>query len=129
MNKIFLFILLLTSSLLSAQNFVGEKFKLSADSDNVVFLFEDGNSQGSYIGGVLTKSYLRLVISKKEFNTSFKSNIKKLNKKSEGIIVTENYILDKYDWDSSRTIFLTVGNKIGSIEKKEVKELLKLKWN
>ena len=47
-------------------------------------------------------------------------------KKSKGIIVTENYTLDKYDWDSSRTIFLTVGNKIGSIEKQEVKQLLKL---
>ena len=44
MNKVFLFILLLTSSLLSSQNFVGENFRLSADSGNVVITFEDQNS-------------------------------------------------------------------------------------
>ena len=58
--------------------------------------------------------------------TKSASEIKKLNKKSKGIIVTENYTLDKYDWDSSRTIFLTVGNKIGSITKQEIKKLRKL---
>jgi len=125
MNKLNLFVLLLTSSLLSSQNYVGETFKLSADSDNVVFLFEDDNSDGSYISGTFVKGYLKITLDSNEFKT-FQSNLKKVSKKSEHTIEAKLYDLDKYSWDESRSVYIRVGNKIGTIRKKEVKDLLRL---
>ena len=125
MNKVFLFILLLTSSLLSSQNFVGEKFRLSTDSGNVVITFEDQNSDGVYIGGVLTKSFGKLTITKKEFQTKFISNLKKISGKNDYEIVEDSYRLDKYSFDTE-SVFIQVGNKIGSITTKEIKKLRKL---
>ena len=125
MNKVFLFILLLTSSLLSSQNFVGENFRLSADSGNVVITFEDQNSDGTYIGGVLTKSFGKLTITKKEFQTKFIPNLKKISGKNDYEIVEDPYRLDKYSFDTE-SVFLQVGNKIGSITKEEIKKLRKL---
>ena len=125
MNKIFLFIILLTSSLLSSQNFVGEKFRLSADSGNIVITFEDQNSNGTYIGGVLTKSYGKLTITKKEFQTKLIPNLKKISSKTSYEIVEGSYRLDKYSFDTE-IVFIQVGNKIGSITKQEIKKLRKL---
>ena len=125
MNKVFLFILLLTSSLLSSQNFVGEKFRLSADSDNIVITFEDLNSDGVYIDGVLTKSFGRLKITKKEFQSKFLSNLKKISSKTDYEIVEDVYRLDKYSFDDN-VVFIQVNGKIGSITTKEIKQLRKL---
>jgi hypothetical protein len=125
MNKLQLIILLLTSSLLSSQNFVGENFRLSTDSGNVVITFEDQNSDGVYIGGVLTKSFGKLTITKKEFQTKFISNLKKISGKNDYEIVEDSYRLDKYSFDTE-SVFLQVGNKIGSITKEEIKKLRKL---
>jgi hypothetical protein len=125
MNKVFLFILLLTSSLLSSQNFVGEKFRLSTDSGNIVITFEDQNSDGVYIGGVLTKSFGKLTITKKEFQTKFIPNLKKISGKNDYEIVEGSYRLDKYSFDTE-SVFIQVGNKIGSITKEEIKKLRKL---
>ena len=125
MNKVFLFILLLTSSLLSSQSFVGEKFRLSSDSGNIVITFEDQNSDGVYIGGVLTKSFGQLTITRKEFKTKFIANLKKISGKKDYEIVEDSYRLDKYSFDIEN-IFIQVGNKIGSITKEEIKKLRKL---
>ena len=125
MNKVFLFILLLTSSLLSSQNFVGENFRLSADSGNVVITFEDQNSDGVYIGGVLTKSFGQLTITREEFKTKFIANLKKISGKKDYEIVEDSYRLDKYSFDIEN-VFIQVGNKIGSITKEEIKKLRKL---
>ena len=125
MNKVLLFILLLSSSLLSSQSFVGEKFRLSSDSGNVVITFEDQNSDGIYIGGVLTKSFGKLTITKKEFQTKFISNLKKISGKKDYKIVEDSYRLDKYSFDTE-SVFLQEGNKIGSITKEEIKKLRKL---
>jgi hypothetical protein len=125
MNKLQLIILLLTSSLLSSQNFVGKNFRLSTDSGNVVITFEDQNSDGVYIGGVLTKSFGKLTITKKEFQTKFISNLKKISGKNDYEIVEDSYRLDKYSFDTE-SVFLQVGNKIGSITKEEIKKLRKL---
>ena len=125
MNKVLLFILLLSSSLLSSQSFVGEKFRLSSDSGNVVITFEDQNSDGIYIGGVLTKSFGKLTITKKEFQTKFISNLKKISGKKDYKILEDSYRLDKYSFDTE-SVFLQEGNKIGSITKEEIKKLRKL---
>jgi len=125
MNKVFLFILLLSSSLLSSQNFVGEKFRLSSDSGNIVITFEDQNSDGIYVGGVITKSFGKLTITKKEFQTKFIGNLKKISGKKDYEIVEDSYRLDKYSFDTE-SVFLQVGNKIGSITKEEIKKLRKL---
>ena len=125
MNKVFLFILLLTSSLLSSQNFVGENFRLSTDSGNVVITFEDQNSDGVYIGGVLTKSFGQLTITREEFKTKFIANLKKISGKKDYEIVEDSYRLDKYSFDTE-IVFIQVGNKIGSITKQEIKKLRKL---
>ena len=88
------------------------------------FTFEDKNSNGRWISGTLVKNYLKLSFNQKDFD-KFKSNLKKVSKKSEYTIETETYALDKYSWDDSNMIYVRVGDKIGEFTKKEVKKLLK----
>ena len=54
-------------------------------------------------------------------------NLKKVSKKSEITLAAEKYILDKYGWDSTKSVYISVGNKIGEMSRAEVKQLLKLK--
>ena len=122
MNKVFLFILLLTSSLLSSQNFVGEKFRLSTDSGNVVITFENLNAdKATYVGGQLVKSYGKLTLSNSQYKL-FISNLKKISDKEDYEIVEGSYRLDKYSFDTE-IVFIQVNNKIGSITTKEIKKL------
>ena len=108
-----------------SQNLEGESFKLNTIDGISTFTFEDKNSNGSWIGGTLVKSYLKLSFNQKDFD-KFQSNIKKVSKKSEYTIETETYALDKYSWDDSDMIYVRVGNKIGEFTKKETKLILKL---
>jgi len=125
MNKLIIIILLLTSSLLSSQNFVGEKFRLSTDSGNSVITFENLNAdKATYVGGQLVKSYGKLTLSNSQYKL-FISNLKKISGKEDYEIVEGSYRLDKYSFDTE-SVFLQVGNKIGSITTKEIKKLRKL---
>lgn len=108
-----------------SQTFKGEDFKLTTENNISIFTFEDKNSTGSYIDGILVKSYLRISFTRKELNELF-SNLKKASKKKGITIKSKKYILDKYEWDDDEDIFITVGNKIGQISDKEVKKLIKL---
>jgi hypothetical protein len=108
-----------------SQNLEGESFKLNTIDGISTFTFEDKNSNGSWISGTLVKSYLKLSFNQKDFD-KFQSNLKKVSKKSEYIIETETYALDKYSWDDSDMIYVRVGNKIGEFTKKETKLILKL---
>jgi len=107
------------------QTFEGENFKLTTENNISTFTFEDKNSNGSYIDGILIKSYLRISFTRKELDKLF-SELKKASKKGSIVIETEKYIIDKYEWDDDEDIFITVGNKIGQISDKEVKKLIKL---
>lgn len=108
-----------------SQTFKGEDFKLTTENNISTFTFEDKNSTGSYIDGILVKSYLRISFTRKELDKLF-SNLKKASKKKSITIETEKYIIDKYEWDAAEDIFIAVGNKIGQISDKEVKKLIKL---
>ena len=108
-----------------SQTFKGEDFKLTTENNISTFTFEDKNSNGSYIDGILIKSYLRISFTRKELDKLF-SELKKASKKGSIVIETEKYIIDKYEWDDDEDIFITVGNKIGQISDKEVKKLIKL---
>ena len=108
-----------------SQNLEGESFKLNTIDGISTFTFEDKNSNGSWISGTLVKSYLKLSFNQKDFD-KFQSTLKKVSKKSEYIIETETYALDKYSWDDSDMIYVRVGNKIGEFTKKETKLILKL---
>ena len=108
-----------------SQTFKGEDFKLTTENNISTFTFEDKNSTGSYIDGILVKSYLRISFTRKELDKLF-SNLKKASKKKSITIETEKYIIDKYEWDDAEDIFIAVGNKIGQISDKEVKKLIKL---
>jgi len=108
-----------------SQTFKGEDFKLTTENNISTFTFEDKNSNGSYIDGILVKSYLRISFTRKELNKLF-SELKKASKKGSIVIETEKYVIDKYEWDDDEDIFITVGNKIGKISDKEVKKLIKL---
>lgn len=108
-----------------SQTFKGEDFKLTTENNISIFTFEDKNSTGSYIDGILVKSYLRISFTRKELDKLF-SNLKKASKKKSITIETEKYIIDKYEWDAAEDIFIAVGNKIGQISDKEVKKLIKL---
>tara|TARA_B110000211_G_scaffold189289_1_gene215490 strand:+ start:431 stop:808 length:378 start_codon:yes stop_codon:yes gene_type:complete len=125
MNKLIIIILLLTSSLLSSQNFVGEKFRLLTDSGNSVITFENLNAdKATYVGGQLVKSYGKLTLSNSQYKL-FISNLKKISGEIDYEIVEDSYRLDKYSFDTE-SVFLQVGNKIGSITTKEIKKLRKL---
>lgn len=108
-----------------SQTFKGEDFKLTTENNISTFTFEDKNSNGSYIDGILVKSYLRISFTRKELDKLF-SELKKASKKKSITIETEKYIIDKYEWDDDEDIFIAVGNKIGQISDKEVKKLIKL---
>jgi hypothetical protein len=108
-----------------SQTFEGENFKLTTENNISTFTFEDKNSNGSYIDGILVKSYLRISFTRKELDKLF-SELKKASKKGSIVIETEKYVIDKYRWDDDGDIFITVGNKIGQISDKEVKKLIKL---
>lgn len=122
MNKVFLF--LLFGVIGFSQSFEGESFKLNTINGISTFTFEDKNSDGRYVSGVLVKNYLVLSFKNDEL-IQFKKNLKKVSKKSELTIEAETYGLDKYSWDDGGSIYVRVGNKIGEINKKEVKKLLK----
>ena len=127
MRKLFLIVTpFFFSSILQGQYFEGDKFKLTTENEISTLTFEDTNSDGTYLDGQLIKSFGRVSLNKKEFS-DFLVNLKKVSKKSEITLTSENYILDKYGWDSTKSVYIAVGNKIGEMSKAEVKKLLKLK--
>ena len=127
MRKLFLIVTpFFFSSILQGQYFEGDKFKLTTENEISTLTFEDTNSDGTYINGQLVKSFGRVSLNKKEFSDLL-VNLKKISKKSEIALTTENYILDKYDWDSTKSVYITIGKKIGEMSRAEVKQLLKLK--
>ena len=127
MRKLFLIVTpFFFSSILQGQYFEGDKFKLTTENEISTLTFEDTNSDGTYLDGQLIKSFGRVSLNKKEFSDLL-VNLKKVSKKSEITLTSENYILDKYGWDSTKSVYIAVGNKIGEMSKAEVKKLLKLK--
>jgi len=127
MRKLFLIVTpFFFSSILQGQYFEGDKFKLTTENEISTLTFEDTNSDGTYLDGQLIKSFARVSLNKKEFSDLL-VNLKKVSKKSEITLVSEKYILDKYGWDSTKSVYIAVGNKIGEMSRAEVKELLKLK--
>jgi len=127
MRKLFLIVTpFFFSSILQGQYFEGDKFKLTTENEISTLTFEDTNSDGTYLDGQLIKSFARVSLNKKEFSDLL-VNLKKVSKKSEITLAAEKYILDKYGWDSTKSVYIAVGNKIGEMSRAEVKELLKLK--
>lgn len=127
MRKLFLIVTpFFFSSILQGQYFEGDKFKLTTENEISTLTFEDTNSDGTYLDGQLIKSFGRVSLDKKEFSDLL-VNLKKVSKKSEITLTAEKYILDKYGWDSTKSVYIAVGNKIGEMSRAEVKQLLKLK--
>lgn len=127
MRKLFLIVTpFFFSSILQGQYFEGDKFKLTTENEISTLTFEDTNSDGTYLDGQLIKSFGRVSLNKKEFSDLL-VNLKKVSKKSEITLTAEKYILDKYGWDSTKSVYIAVGNKIGEMSRAEVKQLLKLK--
>ena len=127
MRKLFLIVTpFFFSSILQGQYFEGDKFKLTTENEISTLTFEDTNSDGTYLDGQLIKSFGRVSLNKKEFSDLL-VNLKKVSKKSEITLTAEKYILDKYGWDSTKSVYIAVGNKIGEMSRAEVKKLLKLK--
>ena len=127
MRKLFLIVTpFFFSSILQGQYFEGDKFKLTTENEISTLTFEDTNSDGTYLDGQLIKSFARVSLNKKEFSDLL-VNLKKVSKKSEITLAAEKYILDKYGWDSTKSVYISVGNKIGEMSRAEVKQLLKLK--
>ena len=127
MRKLFLIVTpFFFSSILQGQYFEGDKFKLTTENEISTLTFEDTNSDGTYLDGQLIKSFGRVSLNKKEFSDLL-VNLKKVSKKSEITLPAEKYILHKYGWDSTKSVYIAVGNKIGEMSRAEVKQLLKLK--
>jgi len=127
MKKLFLIVTpFFFNTLLHSQNFEGATFKLKTENQISTITFEDDNSDGYYLDGQFMKSFGRVSFTKSELDDFF-VNLKKISKKSEATITTDKYTLDKYDWDSTKSTYITVGEKIGEMSKAEVTKLLKLK--
>lgn len=90
-----------------------------------VIYFVNQNSEGFYLpDGKFIKSYGRIKFSQVEFN-QFREDLKKISKKESGSLKRSNYELNTFEFNDNE-VYFSVKEKIGSITKKQIKEILNL---
>ena len=123
MTRITLLLLLFTT-ISSAQMADSFDFKTFNKEDGVHIYFKNTNSDGFYLDGKFMYSYGKLILSLEEFLILL-DEASRLIRKSKGVIEKDLYVLEKYDFTDDE-IFLGVKEKIGSITKEKLKELKKV---
>ncbi len=116
-------LLILVSFITTAQ--MKETYDLKAidKQDGIHIFFKNNNSDGFYLDGVFMYSYGKIILSKEQVLVLL-NDAGKLVRKDSGVIQNELYILEKFDFDED-TVFLVVKEKIGSLTKDRIKELIK----
>jgi len=123
MTRITLLLLLFTT-ITTAQMADSFDFKTFNKEDGVHIYFKNTNSDGFYLDGKFMYSYGKLILSLEEFLVLL-DEASRLIRKSQGVIEKDLYVLEKYDFTDDE-IFLGVKEKIGSITKEKLKELKKV---
>ena len=123
MKKLTLLILLI-SSISWSQSFREPGLSISTKDGITSIYFKNGNSEGFYLDGEFIESYGVLKLPVEEFYFFIK-DIQKASKKSQITIEREFYTISKFEF-SEDEIFFAVGEKIGTITKKQFKTIEKL---
>ena len=113
----------LFSTICYTQSYRVEGLSISTKEDITSIYFKNGNSDGFYLDGVFMESYGVLKLPVDQF-IQFIEDLSKISKKSEASLERELYTLNKFDF-SENEIFFNVKDKIGTITRKQLKDLIK----
>lgn len=115
---------LLISSISWSQTFRETGLSISTEDGTTSIYFKNGNSDGFYLDGEFIESYGVLKLPVEEFYFFIK-DVVKASKKSQITIEREFYTINTFEF-SEDEIFFTVGEKVGTITKKQLKTIQKL---
>lgn len=107
-----------------SQSFREPGLSISTKDGITSIYFKNGNSEGFYLDGEFIESYGVLKLPVEEFYF-FLKDVQKASKKSEITIEREFYTISKFEF-SEDEIFFAVGEKVGTITKKQFKTIEKL---
>ena len=98
-------------------------FRAYDKEDGIHIYFKNNNSDGFYLDGEFFDSYGKIVLPKEEFISMLEAAAK-LVKRTEGSLEREKYRLDKYSFEDD-VVYFGVREKIGSLTKDKIKELIR----
>jgi hypothetical protein len=113
----------LFSTICYTQSYRVEGLSISTKEDITSIYFKNGNSDGFYLDGVFMESYGVLKLPVDQFK-QFIDDTLKASKKSSIEIQRDLYSVTKFDF-SEDEIFFNVKDKVGTITKKQIKEIIK----
>ena len=113
----------LFSTICYTQSYRVEGLSISTKEDITSIYFKNGNSDGFYLDGVFMESYGVLKLPVDQF-IQFIEDLSKISKKSKASLEKDLYTLNKFDF-SENEIFFNVKDKIGTITRKQLKDLIK----
>ena len=116
-------LLLLFTTLSWSQTYKEEGINISTKEGITSIYFKNGNSDGFYLDGVFMESYGVLKLPVNQFK-QFIEDLSKISKKSKASLEKDLYTLNKFDF-SENEIFFNVKDKIGTITRKQLKDLIK----
>ena len=123
MKKLALLFILI-SSISWSQTFRETGLSISTEDGTTSIYFKNGNSDGFYLDGEFIESYGVLKLPVEEFYFFIK-DVVKASKKSQITIERELYTINTFEFLEDE-IFFTVGEKVGTITKKQLKTIQKL---
>ena len=123
MKKLTLLFILI-SSISRSQTFREPGLSISTEDGTTSIYFKNGNSDGFYLDGEFIESYGVLKLPVEEFYFFIK-DVVKASKKSQITIERELYSINTFEFLEDE-IFFTVGEKVGTITKKQLKTIEKL---
>tara|TARA_B100000902_G_C27039269_1_gene778484 strand:- start:33 stop:404 length:372 start_codon:yes stop_codon:yes gene_type:complete len=107
-----------------SQTFREKGLSISTNEGITSIYFKNGNSDGFYLDGEFIESYGVLKLPVEEFST-FVEDLTKASKRDNIDIVKELYTVSRFEF-SEDEIFFTVGEKIGTVTKKQLKVIKNL---
>ena len=116
-------LLMLLSTIATAQMSNTLDFRAYEKEDGIHIYFKNNNSDGFYLDGEFFDSYGKIVLPKEEFISMLEAAAKLVNR-TEGSLEREKYRLDKYSFEDD-VVYFGVREKIGSLTKDKIKELIR----
>jgi hypothetical protein len=114
---------MLISTIATAQMSNTLDFRAYEKEDGIHIYFKNNNSDGFYLDGEFFDSYGKIILPKEEFISMLEAAAK-LVKRTEGSLEREKYRLDKYSFEDD-VVYFGVREKIGSLTKDKIKELIR----
>ena len=107
-----------------SQSFREPGLSIATKDGTTSIYFKNGNSEGFYLDGEFIESYGVLKLPVEEFYFFIK-DLEKASKKKTITIERELYTINTFEF-SDDEIYFTVGEKVGTINKKQLKTIEKL---